>query len=72
MRHLLIECPLSKQIWQDALAWLRSNNDASLFNWLAEVTPATPKQLREGLATTALLLPWMIWKDMNNRVFDRA
>jgi hypothetical protein len=47
-----------------------SNKDTSLFDWLAEVTPATPKKLHEGLATTALPLPWMIWKDRNNRVFD--
>jgi hypothetical protein len=28
--------------------------------------------MRKGLATIILLTPWMIWKHMNDCVFDRA
>lgn len=78
MRHLLIECPFSKQTWHETLSWLRmtcripSNNDATLTNWLEEALQATPKPLRKGLGTAALLIPWMIWKHRNDCVFDRA
>jgi hypothetical protein len=78
MLHLLIECPFSKQVWNETLSWLRmrcripSNDDISLTDWLAEVKPATPKPLRKGLGIAALLLPWMLWKHGNDCVFDRA
>jgi hypothetical protein len=66
MRHLLIKCPFTKQIWYDALAWLRlscrtpQGTDESIFTWLSSANLATPKHLRKGLGSTALLMPWML------------
>jgi hypothetical protein len=78
MCHLLIEVPFSKQVWHKVLSWLRmtcrppSNADISLIDWLIAVKPATLKPLRKGLGTTALLVPWMLWKHRNACVFEGA
>jgi hypothetical protein len=76
MRRLLIDCPFAKQIWHDILAWLRlscripHDSDDSIFTWLAAAKLATPKPLRKGLGSTALPLPWMLWKDRNGCVYE--
>jgi hypothetical protein len=40
--------------------------------WWHATKQATPKLFRKGLATIALLTPWMIWKQSNECVFDDA
>jgi hypothetical protein len=78
MHHLMLTCPFSRQIWHDVLAALRLTcrtpgpGDASLFSWLALAKQATPKPMRKGLHTMALLLPWLLWKHRNGCVFDKA
>jgi hypothetical protein len=78
MRHHLIDCPFVKQVWHDALAWLRmtcrtpDSDSASLTDWITKTTPALPKPLRKGFATATLLIPWMLWKHRNDCVFNRA
>jgi hypothetical protein len=68
MRHLLIECSFTKQIWHEALAWLRipcrppEDADTSIFAWLDSTKRATPKPLRKGLGSAA-------W---NKCVFERG
>jgi hypothetical protein len=55
MRHLLIECSFTKQIWHEALAWLRipcrppEDADASIFAWLDTAKRSAPKPMRKGL-----------------------
>ena len=75
IRHLLLECPFSRQAWHEILAWLRlttsaPTNEASLKDWWQQARQDTPKSLRKGLASIALLMPWMIWKHRNECVFD--
>jgi hypothetical protein len=78
MRHLLIDCPFVKEVWHEALAWLRmtcrtpGSDFASLTDRIAETKPALPKPLRKGFATATLLIPWMLWKHRNDCVFNRA
>lgn len=77
MQHLLLACPFSRQVWFEILSWLRMqcrppDGEATLNEWWTAAQQATPKPLRKGLASTTLLVPWMIWKHRNDCVFDRA
>ena len=78
LHHLMIRCPFAKQVWHDTLAWLRmtcripADDDASLFDWMTAALAQTPRAMRKGLGTMALLLPWMLWKHRNECVFDGA
>jgi hypothetical protein len=47
-----------------------SDGNASLPKWWTLAKQATPKQLRKGLASATLLVPWMIWKQRNECAFD--
>ena len=78
MHHLLFGCPFSRQIWHDTFAWLHApcaapdGNTVSLTSWRATAKTGTPKAMRKGLCSTALLVPWMIWKQRNSCVFEGA
>ena len=77
MQHLLLECPFSRQAWHKILAWLRvpiaaPSQENSLAEWWANAKTNTPKMMRKGLASMALLVPWMIWKLRNDYIFDGA
>ena len=77
MRHLILECPFSRQVWHEVLSWLRMtcrppNNDASLFGWWQDSQQGTLKPPCKGLASITLLTPWMIWKHRNTCIFEHA
>lgn len=59
------------------LSWLRMtyqppSDEATLLDWWHAARQSTPKPLHKGLASTTLLVPWMIWKHRNESVFERA
>ncbi|XP_044983690.1 uncharacterized protein LOC123450584 [Hordeum vulgare subsp. vulgare] len=77
MHHLLLDCPFSRQVWHEALAWLRMpchppDGEESLNAWWTTARQTTPKLMRKGLASMTLLVPWMTWKHRNGCVFDRG
>ncbi|KAE8780849.1 Myosin-J heavy chain [Hordeum vulgare] len=77
MRHLLLECPFAKQTWHKILAWLRMTtarptDEGTLLDWWLHAKQSTPTTMRKGLASIALLTPWMIWKMRNECIFDGA
>ena len=77
MRHLLLECPFTRQTWHEILAWLRvpiaaPSQESSLAEWWTNAKPNTPKPMRKGLASIALLTPWMVWKLRNDCTFEGA
>jgi hypothetical protein len=77
IQHLMIGCCFSRQVWFEILSWLRAtcrmpeHND-TLLSWWCQAKQATPKALRKGLASIALLTPWLIWKQRNDCVFNGA
>jgi hypothetical protein len=75
MHHLTLACPFSRQVWYDTLSWLRipcrpPDSEPTLHDWWTTARQHTPKPMRKGLATATLLVPWLIWKHRNSRVFD--
>jgi hypothetical protein len=41
-------------------------------DWWQQAKLDTPKPLGKGLASAALLTPWLIWKQWNERIFEGA
>uniref|UniRef100_A0A453C0C6 Reverse transcriptase zinc-binding domain-containing protein n=1 Tax=Aegilops tauschii subsp. strangulata TaxID=200361 RepID=A0A453C0C6_AEGTS len=65
MRHLLLECPFARQTWHEILSWLwmttaGPSHEDSLMDWWLQARQNTPTLMRKGLASIALLTPWMI------------
>ena len=75
--HLLLQCSFSRDIWFGVLSW---------FGW-GEVTPGSqavnfavwwtgarkrfPRSSRKGFDSLVVLVSWLLWKERNNRTFDR-
>uniref|UniRef100_A0A453NLD9 Reverse transcriptase zinc-binding domain-containing protein n=1 Tax=Aegilops tauschii subsp. strangulata TaxID=200361 RepID=A0A453NLD9_AEGTS len=77
MDHLLLQCPFSRQVWHDIIAWLSlsctpPSHEPSLLDWWHTARQGTPQSMRKGLASMALLTPWMIRKHRNSCVFEGA
>jgi len=77
MSHLTLACPFSRQIWYETLAWLRlpcqpPDGNATLVDWWRGADKTLPQPMHKGLASIALLTPWMIWKHRNACVFNHA
>jgi hypothetical protein len=77
MQHLMLHCPFARQVWHEVLTWLRMTTRApehepTLMDWWRRARQETPMPLRKGLASTALLIPWMVWKHRNAIVFEGA
>jgi hypothetical protein len=75
IKHLMLECPLSRQVWHETIAWLRipclpPDGEDTLNDWWRSARHGTPKQMHKGLASVALLVPWMVWKHRNECIFD--
>ena len=77
IHHIFIGCPFTRQVWHETLAWLQMtapapNQEASLLAWWQQAKQSTPKPQRKGLASITLLLPWMVWKQRNECIFEGA
>ena len=75
MQHLLTGCSFSRQVWHEVLYWCRStatipDQDEEFITWLTSALAATPRSLRRGLASIAILTAWWLWKHRNGCVFN--
>uniref|UniRef100_A0A453GH32 Uncharacterized protein n=1 Tax=Aegilops tauschii subsp. strangulata TaxID=200361 RepID=A0A453GH32_AEGTS len=48
------------------------HNEPSLTDWWQRTKGETPHALRKGLQSIAMLVPWMIWKQRNECVFENT
>jgi len=75
--HLLITCSFSRELWFNLfcrIGWdavSPSTNDQSLVVWWTSARKNIQKQDRQCFDTVVVLTCWMIWKERNNRIFDR-
>ncbi|KAE8808114.1 Serine/threonine-protein kinase SMG1 [Hordeum vulgare] len=65
MRHLLVTCPFSRQVWHETLSWLRMtcrlpDHEATLNDSWLHAMGETPKAMRKGLATITHLTAWLL------------
>jgi hypothetical protein len=76
--HLLVDCRYSRRIWENLACWTSQEHikpgnwaqPASLQDWWTAIAthPGTP---RKGNRTLLLLVTWEIWKERNQRIFQR-
>lgn len=78
MLHLLEDCRYSRRVWNHLATWLglddflptRWTPSTSTSEWWVTVTLMTSTS-RKGSLLITLLVSWEIWKERNNRIFDR-
>ena len=75
--HLLIACPFSREIWFNVLrkvGWesvTPSLHMDHLASWWTEARKHVPKPNRRGFDSLVVLICWQLWKERNDRTFDR-
>ena len=76
--HLLTTCPFSREVWFKILrkiGWDRVTPSTLTFNfpsWWTDARKQIPKTGRRGFDSLVILVCWIIWKERNDRTFDRC
>ena len=75
--HIVAGCVYAREVWHNLLR--RCNlialvpaADAKLIEWWPDARCRVPKLQRKGFDSLVLLTVWMLWKERNARVFQRA
>jgi hypothetical protein len=75
--HLLIGCPISREVWHKTLRRLGChqltppNNSACFADWWAFARKQVARENRKCFDTLVVLASWLIWKE-RNRTFDHV
>ena len=76
--HLLVGCPFSREVWFRffyKFGWgiLAPNvQHHNLVDWWGSARKNVHKDQRQCFDTVVILTCWMLWKERNNRTFDRC
>ncbi|CAM0872787.1 unnamed protein product [Alopecurus aequalis] len=75
--HPAVGCVFAKEVWHILLrrCCLQAHMpvaDAKLIDWWPDERRRVPKPQRKGFDSLVLLTVWMLWKERNARVFQRA
>ena len=76
--HLLITCPFSREIWFKVLhkvGWdfaVPNVQTEKFTTWWTDIRKQIPRSNRRGFDSLVVLICWQIWKERNNRTFDRS
>lgn len=77
IKHLLVTCPFSQQIWFKSLRWFgweavaSSTHTSKLAEWWYAARKNIPKDGRSCFDSLVVLICWLLWKERNNRTFDQ-
>ena len=75
--HLLLGCPFSREIWFKGLrrlSWEAVTPNFQISNiadWWTAARKSIPKDVRRCFDSFVVLVCWLLWKERNNRTFDR-
>lgn len=78
MDHLLMACVYSQEVWFRLLqpvgldSYLATGEDMMITCWWLSMRDGLPSTFRQGFDSLVLLASWLICKERNCRVFDRA
>ncbi|WVZ89347.1 hypothetical protein U9M48_035768 [Paspalum notatum var. saurae] len=76
MQHLLISCVFSREVWTLVFSnlWLHDLipqlDGKSFSGWWSGAIKRAPKEVKKGLNSLIILVPWEIWKHRNDCVFE--
>jgi hypothetical protein len=76
MDHILLGCVFSREVWASFLGLfliddLVSVREENAMAWWTGVRKLLPKELRRGFDSLFLLVGWQLWKERNDRTFNR-
>ncbi|PAN17004.2 hypothetical protein PAHAL_3G099400 [Panicum hallii] len=76
--HLLVNCNCSfaKIIWWNLLSWMDcpcsfTQESLQLHTWWDHLRKLQAQEKRRGFDTLFMLIIWALWKERNNRLFQR-
>ena len=76
--HLLVACPFSREIWYRLLrtvGWevvAHTAHEHTLADWWVAARKRIQKEVRGSFDSLVVLTCWILWKERNNRTFDRC
>lgn len=75
--HIATGCVFARDVWFPALsscgmAHLVPLHAPGLIDWWPDSRAVLPILARKGFDSIVLLVVWMLWKELNRRVFERA
>lgn len=77
IEHLFFDCVYSKEVWfrilrRSGLQQLAPTGSVRLPEWWLPNRKLIQRDTRKGFDSLVILVLWSIWKERNNRVFNRA
>jgi hypothetical protein len=78
--HLVQECRYSKSIWDKVGSWISApalnpanwNQTNDFGQWFVNMGNSGQGARRDGVQSMVMLTAWVIWKERNNRIFNKS
>jgi exonuclease III len=77
--HLLQECKFAREVWSKVASWISApvlnpttwSQDTDFQSWFIELGDSGLGARKEGVRSITMLTAWEIWKERNNRIFNK-